>query len=176
MAQGNYPEDTQNLIRRAQQTMGGVPILDLTNWQSPRYISGDSNIGSDIPVPGAGCHSVEVKTKVDGTASKCPVAVASSIVMCTGDTPGTCGSSAIPCPVDGTVSTTQYMNMVATFTMEAGSANTEVTFKYVLNGVPKQEKVILNTSTGLNTVYAFATNSVYPTDTVLVLYGAEVLA
>jgi hypothetical protein len=178
MVQGNYSSEyTQNLMR-TQQTMVGTPILDLTNWNAPRYISGDSNIGSltNIPVPSAGCHSVEVKTKVDGQLGKCPIAVASSIVMCTTSVPTDCGSSAIPCPTDGIVSAIQYMNMVATFDMEAASAATEITFKYVLNGVPKQEKVIVATTLGINTVYAFAANNQYPTDTILVLYGAEVLA
>lgn len=32
MTQGNFvSEDTNSLIRRAQQTLGEVPVLDLTN-------------------------------------------------------------------------------------------------------------------------------------------------
>jgi hypothetical protein len=178
MAQGNYPEDTQNLIRRAQQTMGGVPILDLTNWQSPRYISEDYQTKSltDIPTPQGACHNIEVKTTVNGTASKCPIGVVSSIVICTSPNIADCPNNTnVACPNGGTITTTQYVNMVATFTLADAQNNVPVTFKYVLNGSPKQEQVLITGSVGLNVVYAFPTNQLYPSDTSLVLYGAEVL-
>ncbi len=173
MTQGNYIENTQDLIRRSQQAMGDTPVIDLTNWQSPRYMSGSSQIKS---LAGS-CHMVEIKTTVDGETSKCPILVASSIVMCTGPDPGTCPTdTSAACPVDGTVSTTQYMNMIAVFTMGADQNNVDVIFKYVLNGTPTQTTVTTNVVSGSNYVYAFATNQVYPADTILVLYGAEVLA
>ena len=181
MTQGNYPEDTQNLVRRAQQTMGGTPILDLTDWQSPRYISGDyqTNSLTDITTPQGACHSIEVKTTVDGTASKCPIGVLSSIIICTGPTAGCPTDTTVACPSGGTISTSTYVNMIATFTL-ADPQIVVVTFKYVLNGSPKQEQLSVNVtapmiSAGPIKVYAFATNQLYSSDTSLVLYGAEVL-
>jgi hypothetical protein len=178
MTQGNHPEDTQNLLRRAQQTMGGIPTLDLTNWQSPRYIPGDYQTKSltDIPTPQGACHNIEVKTTVNGTASKCPIGVLSSIVICTGPTLGECPTdTTVACPSGGTISTQQYVNMIATFLLADAQANVPVTFKYVLNGVPKQEQVLIAGLAGPNVVYAFPANQLYPSDTSLVLYGAEVL-
>jgi hypothetical protein len=178
MAQGNYPEDTQNLIRRAQQTIGGTPILDLTNWQSPRYISGDSRTVSltDIPTPQGACHSIDVKTTVNGTSSKCPIGVETSIIICTGPALGTCPTvTTVACPSGGTIGPSTYVNMIASFTMGDAQNNVVVTFKYVLNGVPKQEQLTVNVVAGPNYVYAFATNQQYPADTSLVLYGAEIL-
>lgn len=181
MTQENYlSEDTQNLIRRAQQTMGAVPILDLTNWQSPRYISADSNIRS-LPesTPHGACHSIEVKTTIDGHVSKCPIYVESSIIRCTGPAIATCPSNAQEaCPVpDGTVSTTDYINMIAVFNMGAAQDDVEVTFKYVENGIPKHiTKLVDVAGAGQVIVYAFDTNQQFSADTTLVLYGAEVLA
>ncbi len=173
MTQGNYIESTQDLIRRSQQAMGETPVLDLTNWQQPRYMSSNSQIKS---LSGS-CHQIEVKTTVDGETSKCPIGVASSIVMCTGPTIGTCPTdTSADCPISGTVSTTQYMNMIAVFTMGADQTGVEVTFKYVLNGTPTSTTIIVDVVAGSNYVYAFPTNQVYPADTTLVLYGAEVLA
>ncbi len=164
MTQNYISNDVQELIRRAQQTLGNVPVLDLTNWHPQiRSLSGS-------------CHKIEVKTTVDDTTSKCPIEVASSIVFCTGPTIGDCPTdTSEPCPVSGTVSTTQYMNMIAVFTMGDAQNDVEVTFKYVLNDTPTHTTVIVNVTAGLNYVYAFATNQQYPADTTLVLYGAEVL-
>ena len=109
--------------------------------------------------------------------SKCPILVDSSIVMCTGPAIGNCPvNTTAACPVDGTVSTTQYMNMIAVFTMGAAQNGVEVTFKYVYNGTPGQTTVTINAVSGSNYVYAFATNQLYPAGATLVLYGAEVLA
>lgn len=167
-----------NFTIREQQTLGEVPLLDLTNWQSPRYISGDSQIGSliQITTPQGACHSIDVRNTVDSTSSKCPIGVVSSIVICPSTDVTTCPADAtVACPTGSTISTTTYINMIATFTMGAAQNNVVVTFKYVENGIPKQEQVTVNVTSGLNHVYAFATNQSYPADTSLVLYGAEVL-
>lgn len=162
-----------------QQTMRGVPILDLTNWQSPRYISGNSGIRS-LPesTPHGACHAIEVKTTIDDTASKCPVYVASSIIRCLTADIGSCTSTtATACPNGGVVSTTDFINMIATFSMGAAQDNIEITFKYVENGIPKHiTKLVTSAGAGPMTVYAFDNNMPFPADTVLVLYGAEVLA
>lgn len=178
----NYIDSAQVLIRKAQQTLKGVPVLDLTNWQSQRYAPGNSrtNLLEDVPVPHGACHNIEVKTTVDGKTDKCPIGVESSIVICTAELdPGATGNcptdSTTVCPSGGTINTSTWVNMIAIFTMGADQTDVEVTFKYVLNGIPKQEKVIVDVVTGLNHVYAFATNRQYPADTSLVLYGAEVL-
>jgi hypothetical protein len=180
MVQGNYASEyAQNLMRK-QQTMGGVPILDLTNWQAPKYISGDSGIRSlPISAPHGACHAIEVKTTVDDQVSKCPIYVKSSIVKCTGQALDTCPSNAdglCPAP-DGTVSTTDYINFIAVFTMGAAQDGIEVTFKYVEDGVPKHiTKLVDASGPGPVMVYAFDLNIQFDADTVLVLYGAEVLA
>lgn len=173
MVQGNYSSDTQDLIRKAQQTMGNVPVLDLTNWQSPRYMSNDSQIKS---LAGS-CHSIVVKTTVDGNTDKCPILVSSSIVFCTGPTLATCPTVTTgTCPTGGVVSTSQYVNMIAVFTMGASQNGVVVTFKYLVDDVPTQTSVTVNVVLGSNYVYAFLPNNVqYPAGTSLVLYGAEVL-
>ena len=177
MAQGNYPEDTQNLIRRAQQ-MGAVPTLDLTNWQSPRYISGDyqtKSLTNPITLSNA-CHSIEIKTTVDGVTDKCPIFVESSIVVCTTAAIASCPADAgVLCPTNGTVGTDKFINMLAVFNMGDVQASVKVTFKYVVNGVPTQTTVTGGVAQGLNHVYAFTTNQSYGADTIIVLYGAEVL-
>lgn len=179
MSQGNYIENTQDLIRRSQQTMGETPVLDLTNWQSPRYMSRNTNQINQInqirSLSGS-CHMVEIRNTVDGTRSRCPILVDSSIVMCTSPTIGDCPTgTADPCPLDGLVDTTQYMNMLAVFTMGDAQSSVDVIFKYVLNGTPTTTTITTNVAAGLNHVYAFATNQLYPVGTTLVLYGAEVL-
>lgn len=174
MTQGNYiQESTQDLIRRAQQTTIGVPTLDLTDWNSPKYISGNSRIRS---LAGS-CHKIEVKTTVDGETSKCPIEVASSIVFCTGPTIGTCPTdTAAACPTGGTISTTQYVNFIAVFTMGAAQTGVEVTFKYLLNDTPTKVTKTVDVTAGSNIVYAFDPNEQYDADTTIALYGAEVLA
>jgi hypothetical protein len=175
MTQGNYiSEYTQDLMRR-QQVAGGVPVLDLTNWQAPRYMSGDSQMRS-LPPPVVPCHMIEVKTTVDGQTDKCPILVDSSIIICTTDVIGSCPVTETNCPTGGTIATTQYVNFIATFTMGANQNGVKIIFKYVKNGTPMQETVTVNVVAGDNYVYAFAANQLYPADTILVLYGAEVLA
>ena len=176
MTQGNYvSEDTNNLIRRAQQTLGGVPVLDLTNWQAPTY-SLDGTV--QIRSLAGSCHRVIVKNSVNGNTSTCPIPVDSSIVICTGPTLGTCASDPVPitCPANNTISTTQYVNMVAKFTMGAAQNGVKVTFKYLYNDVPTSTVVTINATVGDNVVYAFTTNQLYNPDDTLVLYGAEVLS
>jgi hypothetical protein len=61
--------------------------------------------------------------------------------------------------------------------MGAAQTGIEVTFKYVENGIPKFiTKLVNSVGTGPITVYAFDNNMPFAADTILVLYGAEVLA
>lgn len=196
MVQRNYASEYSRNLMEMQQTAGGVPVLDLTNWQASQ--SGNSQIRSlprvlPTPLPVGACHSVAVKTTVDGKVAKCPIFVESSIVTCNGESnpggvpageggtppmiPATCPIDALTaCPADGVISTTTWVNMIAMFTMGAPQNNVEVTFKYVEDGVPNYETVTVNVAAGLNHVYAFSTNKQYDADTTLVLYGAEILA
>ena len=173
MTQENYIQDnTQDLIRRAQQTLEGVPVLDLTNWESPKYMSGGS-----IKSLSGSCHKIEVKTTVDNIKSKCPIYVDASIIKCSGSGIGSCATdTSDPCPSGGVVSTSDYINMIAVFTMGDAQNGVQVTFKYVLNETPTATTVVINATAGINYVYAFpGGNVLYPADTSLVLYGAEVL-
>lgn len=172
-------EHTQYFARSAQQNLGAIPVLDLTNWQSPIYTSDSPGVRSlDPALPTGACHFIEVKTTVNGSVSKCPIYVESSIIRCvSADTAACTSTTATPCPNGGTVSTTDFINMMATFTMGAAQDNIEVTFKYVENGIPKFITKLVNAAgAGSITVYAFDNNMPFAADTILVLYGAEVLA
>lgn len=166
MTQGSYvSEDTNNIIRRAQQILGEVPVLDLTNWQSPTYMpAGTAQIISLNP----SCHSITVKNVITVTDS--------SIVMCTAGGAPTDILCPIPtnCPA-GPLSPGDYINMVATIDAQIGQSGVEITFKYVLNDVPTTTvKTGVTLTAGINTIYAFNPSITYPIDTTLVLYGAEV--
>jgi hypothetical protein len=172
-------EHTQYFTRSAQQNLGDTKVLDLTNWQSPKYISDNQGISSlDPAIPAGACHFIEVKTTVNGNVSKCPIYVESSIIRCvSADTAACTSTTATPCPNGGTVSTTDFINMIATFTIGAPQNNIEVTFKYVENGTPKFITKLVNAvGAGPITVYAYDTNQQFNADSILVLYGAEVLA
>jgi hypothetical protein len=163
MTQGNFvSEDTYSLIRRAQQTLGGVPVLDLTNWQNPTYMS-NAQIRS---LPPGSCHSITVKNVITITDT--------SIVTCSvAATPATNCLIPANCSV-GPLSPSDFINMVATVTAQVPQSLVEITFKYVLNDNPTSITKIVTLTTGINTVYAFDSSVQYPVDTTLVLYGAEV--
>jgi hypothetical protein len=165
MTQGNYvSEDTNSLIRRAQQTMGNIPILDLTNWQSPTYLpAGTTQMRSLSP----NCHSITVKNVITVTNS--------SIVMCTAGGAPTNVICPIPgsCPT-GPLSPSDYVNIVATINAGVAQSGVDITFKYVLDDTPTTTVKTVALTAGANTIYAFDTSIQYPSDTTLVLYGAEV--
>ena len=172
MTQGNYVSDnTDNLIRRAQQTMDSVPVLDLRNWQEPRYMSGDVQIRS-LAGP---CHRIVIRNTVNGITSNCPIPIDASLIICTGTDPLTQCAAVTDCPIGNTVDSTKYINMIATFTAGSIQPNVTVTFKYLLNDLPTQAVVTIATVVGTNTVYAFAVNQSYHADTTISLYGAEVM-
>ena len=165
MTQGSYvSEDTNNLIRRAQQTLGGVPVLDLTNWQTPTYLpAGTTQIRSLNP----SCHSITVKNVITVTDS--------SINICATMGPPTIGDCPVPasCPVS--ITPLQYVNMYASVNALVAQIGVEITFQYVLNDLPTATPRIVDLLAGTNTVWAFPdTNVKYAPDTTLVLYGAEV--
>lgn len=161
MTQGNFvSEDTNSLIRRAQQTLGEVPVLDLTNWQSPTF-----NYTGSIRSLAGSCHSIKVKNVVTVTDS--------SIVKCTGTETGTCGAIPATCDLLDPTTPNLYYNFVATVNALVTQPSVDITFKYVLDGVPMTEIVSTGLIAGSNTIYAFATNQQYVSGTELVLYGAE---
>lgn len=165
MTQGSYvSEDTNNLIRRAQQTLGEVPVLDLTNWQNPTYMpTGTTQIRSLSP----SCHSIVVKNVITVTDS--------SITMCSAGGAPTSILCPIPanCPT-GPLTPSDYVNMVATITAQVAQSGVDITFKYVWNDTPTTTTVTVALIAGTNTVYAFNPSVTYAPDTTLVLYGAEV--
>lgn len=163
MTQGSYvSEDTNSLIRRAQQTLGETPVLDLTNWQNPIYMSAGT---TQIRSLAGSCHSIKVKNVVTVTDA--------SIVSCTDNTTGSCGAIPGNCGDLGATTPDLYYNFVATVTALVAQNGVEITFKYVENGTPATQIVTVNLGVGSNTVYAFATNQQYSSGTELVLYGAE---
>lgn len=162
MTQGSYvSEDTNSLIRRAQQTLGETPVLDLTNWQNPIYMPA----GVVRSLAGS-CHSIKVKNVISVTDS--------SIVKCTTDVPADCGIVPADCGAIGTTTLNDYYNFVATVNAMVAQNGVQIVFKYVVNGTPMTQSVTTNLSAGNNDIYAFTTNLHYTSDTELVLYGADV--
>lgn len=159
----NYEESTENLIRRAEQTMGRVPVLDLSNWQYPTYTAG----GQMASLAGSSCHSIKIKNVITVTAT--------SIVKCATPT-GTCGAIPTDCVTFGATTPDLYYNFVATVNALVLQTGVEITFQAVIGGVPTAIPVtVASLSAGDNTVYAYpGANQTYPSDTEVVLYGAEV--
>jgi len=155
------PENTQDLIRRAEQVLGEVPVLDLTNPQFPIY----TPAGGQIRSLGSSCHSIKIKNVIN--------VIDTSIVVCTDATTGTCGAIPGTCGDLGATTPDKYYNFVATVNALVAQTGVQITFKYVQNGLPTTQVVTTNLSAGSNTVYAFATNQTYTPGTELALYGAE---
>jgi len=158
-------ESTESLIRRAEQILGGVPILDLTNPQYPTYIPAGGHTWAQIRSLGSSCYSIKIKNVVSVTDS--------SIVVCTDTPTGTCGAIPGTCGGLGATTPDKYYNFVATVSALVAQIGVQITFKYVQNGLPSTQVVTTNLSAGSNTVYAFTTNQTYTPGTELVLYGAE---
>lgn len=168
MTQGSYiPESTQDLIRRAERILEGVPVLDLTNPQFPTYTPAYIHPASgQIRSLAGSCHSITVKNVITIDDS--------SIIICIGSGTGTCGSIPATCPA-GPLTPSDYVNMVATVTAQVAQAGVDITFKYLLNDVPTTTVRTVALLAGSNTIYAFPGGNVqYSPDTTLVLYGAEV--
>ena len=161
MTQGNFvSEDTNSLIRRAQQTLGEVPVLDLTNWQAPAF-----NYTGSIRSLAGSCHSIKVKNVVTVNDS--------SIVKCASATAGDCSAIPTDCDVLNPTTPNLYYNFVADVSALVAQTDVEITFKYVQNGIPGEAIVLADIGTTSTMVYAYATNQQYASGTELVLYGAE---
>lgn len=166
MTQGKYiSEDTQHLLGRAAQILGETPILDLTNWQSPIYTSGDLKIES-LASP---CSRIVLKNTITATDTY--------IVTCTGTATTTCATT---CPTGGTTTPDKYINMVAIVNL-VGIAQTGVViqFHYLINDVPVTDPLLTNVTVNLvpgsNTVYLFPLNKLYTPNTSITLYDADPL-
>lgn len=163
MTQGSYvSEDTNSLIRRAQQTLEGVPVLDLTNWQNPTY----TPAGTVRSLAGSSCHSIKIKNVITVTDT--------SIIKCTATTIANCYGIPADCGAIGPTTLDLYYNFVAIVNAQVAQNGIQIVFKYVVNGIPATQPVIANLNAGPNTIYAFALNQNYVSDTELVLYGADV--
>lgn len=160
---GNYIEEsTENLIRRAEQTLGVVPVLDLRNWQSPTYTAAGGHIRS----LGRSCHSITVKNVITVTDT--------SIVTCAAAT-GSCNAIPATCGDIGTTTPDLFYNFVATVNALVDQTGVEITFQAVIDGLPTSIPVTKDLSKGDNPVYAYPLgNQTYSSDTQVVLYGAEV--
>lgn len=176
MAQGKYIyEDTQHLLERAAQILGEIPILDLTNWQEPVYINGDSGGSGGCPggnPSSSSCSHILLRNIITITDT--------SIITCTGTATTTC-SPIGTCPTGGIVSPSKYINIVAIVNL-TGVAQTGVViqFNYLINNTPVTDplltKVTVNLVPGNNTVYLFPTNRTYSPNTSITLYGASVIS
>lgn len=163
MTQGSYiSEDTNSLIRRAQQVMEGVPVLDLTNWQNPTYIPA----GTMRSLAGSSCHSIKIKNVITVTDT--------SIIKCPDTLPTNCNGIPANCGAIGPTTLDLYYNFVAIVNLQVAQNGVQIVFKYVINGTPMTQIVSANLNAGPNTVFAFAVNQGYNSDTELVLYGADI--
>lgn len=154
MTQGNYiSEDTNSLIRRAQQILGEVPVLDLTNWHVPtyRYLS-------------PSCNRIEVKNVITVTDA--------SIVKCTGSTTATCDAIPVTC---SSITLGDYINMVAIVNALVAQTGVIIRFEYLENEIPINTDIIVDLVAGNNTVYAWSPNHQPSIGYTLSLYGARVL-
>lgn len=171
MTQGKYvSEDTQNLLRRAEQILGDVPVLDLTNWNTPGVEV--KNWQSPLTLDGTSCSRIVLKNTITITDA--------DIVICTGTAITTCAAPGA-CPTGGIVSPTKYVNMLAIVNL-IGIAQTGVViqFNYLVNDVPVTDPSITQVTVSLvpgnNTVYLFPTNHAYSPSTSITLYGATVVS
>lgn len=158
-------ENTQDLIRRAQQTLEGtVPVLDLTNWQSPAYMSAETEQIRSLAGPY--CHSIKIKNVIAVSDT--------SIVKCISSDPATCDAAPEDCGTIGATTLDKYYNFVAIVNAQVAQIGVQIIFKYVENGIPMNQPVLTSLNAGTNTIKAFITNLHYTSDTELVLYGADV--
>lgn len=161
MAQGKYvSEDIQDLLRRSEQILGEIPVLDLTNWHTPLSMAGTS------------CSRIILKNDI--------IVTDANIVICTGTATTTCAAAGV-CPTGGVVSPTKYVNMIATVNL-VGVVQTGVIiqFNYLINDIPVTDPLLTNVTVDLvpgnNSVYLFPTNHSYNPDTSITLYGASVIS
>lgn len=163
MTQGSYVfEDTNNLIRRAQQTLGETPVFDLTNWSSPTYMPAGT---TQIRSLAGSCYSIKVKNAI--------TAKSFSITTCTSGVNTDC-TVPVACPA-GPLAPSDWVNMVVSFNTAAAQATgVTITFQYVLNGTPTTTTLSPAITSGANTFYAFVSPVQYPPDTELVLYGVDI--
>jgi hypothetical protein len=160
----NYvSEDTASLIRRAERTLGGVPVLDLTNWNAPIYTQGVT-IQSLAP----SCKRIQVKNIV--------TVIDSGIVICTGLTGG-CGTT-VPANCPSGVSPTDYVNMVAQVYAQAPQNLLNIVFDYLLDDVPMTSpprtfNITTGGISGAVLVYAFDDNVQYIESQTLTLHGVR---
>lgn len=179
MTQGKYiSESAQELIRRSEQILGNVSILDLTDQTFPQYLNGDDDDNDDSHndhSPGYGsissCNRIVLKNVITVTDS--------SIIICTGTAISTC-SPQDTCPTGGIVAPNKYINMVATVNLN-GVTQTGVViqFNYLINDIPITDpsltRATANLVPGDNIVYLFPTNRSYDPDTSITLYGASIV-
>lgn len=162
MTQGSYiPENTQDLIRRAEITLGNTPVLDLTNPQYPTYMP----VGGQIRSLSPSCNHIEVRNTITVTDS--------SIVRCTAPATATCESIPATCSA---IAPGDHINMVATVNALVAQNGVTIRFEYLENDVPAFTDVTVNLSAGNNTVYAWSPNHVATVGYTLSLYGARVIS
>ena len=166
-------ESTENLIKRAEQILSD-PRIDPRIYPRaddiiPYSRSGfgfmdPTNIYLPIRTLAPACNRIEVKNVI--------TIIDSSIVTCTGSGTGTCGAIPGTCP---TVNPTTYVNMVATVNALVAQNGVTIRFEYLLDDVPTTTNVIANLVAGSNTVYCFAANVQYSSNTTLALFDARVV-
>ena len=165
MTQGRYiSESVESLIRRSQQIMGDIPVLDTTNWQVPTYTAEIPTIQSLA----SSCKRVQVQNIV--------TVIDSGIIICSGPSTATCiAGIPVGCPISG-VNPNDYINMVASVYAQAPETGLEIVFDYLIDDVPMTTPPIPFNITiggigGAIYVYAFTTNMRYTSGQSLTLHG-----
>lgn len=156
-------ESTEDLIRRAEMMMGGVPITGPIESIQPIRLMNAPAMGQ-IRTLAPACNRIEVKNVIN--------IIDAGIVTCTGPATITCGAIPGTCP---SVDPTTYVNMVAMVDALVAQNGVTIRFEYLLNDVPTTTDIIVNLTAGSNTVYAFTTNQQYTAGTTLALFGARVV-
>lgn len=160
-------ESTEALIRRAEQMLAYPGIYPKADDILPYSRSGFGfmmHSSPSIRTLSPSCNRIEVKNTITVTDS--------SIIICSDSDTGNCGAIPDSCPTG--VTPNEYVNMVATVDALVAQDDVKIAFEYLLNDVPATEEVTVNLTAGSNTIYAFPTNTQYPPDTTLSLFGARV--
>lgn len=159
------PESTEQLIRRAEQMLEGLPVIGpiesmlVTTRRLPIQMM-DGQIRTLAP----SCNRIEIKNVTTVTNA--------SIVKCTGSTTETCEAIPVTCSV---ITPGDYINIVATVNALVAQDGAVIRFEYIENDVSTYTDTTVNLSAGNNTVYAWTPNHQPSIGYTLTLYGARIL-
>ncbi len=164
-------ESTEDLIKRAEQMLRDPELYPRADDIIPYSRSGFGFMNQIYPysqirtMAPPRCNRIEVKNTINITDA--------SIIICGGAAIGTCPAIPLLCPAG--VNPNDLVNMVAIADALVAQTGVDIAFDYLLNDVPTTTTVTVDLLAGPNTVYCFAANIQYGTDTTLALHGARVV-